>query len=181
MVAVDVGTVRVGVAASDPTGLLASPVATLPRDVVAAAAGTAGTDVEAVAALVGERAAVRVVVGLPRHLRGGEGPSAQDARTWAGLLRERVAPVPVDLVDERLTTVVAERGLSAAGVRGPARRRVVDQAAAVVILEGVLLAYRAGTAGTSAPVALPHADLPHADLPLPPAPARRPRRRTRRT
>lgn len=171
--AVDVGTVRVGVAASDATGLLASPVATLPRD------PSGATDVDAVVALVAERSAVRVVVGLPRHLRGGEGASAADARAWAQALRDRLVGVPVDLVDERLTTVAAERTLAGRGLRGAARRAVVDQAAAVEILEGVLRGYRTPPAGTAPPD--PSHDVLSA-LPLPPAVrGAAPRRRTRRT
>ena len=173
--AVDVGTVRVGVAASDPGGVLASPVATLPR-AAAEPEGAVPDDVRGVAALVAERAAVRVVVGLPRHLAGGEGRSAADARAWAALLAPLVHPVPVDLVDERLSTVGAERALAASGVRGPARRAVVDQAAAVEILTGVLDAYRRPPSAGAAPVPDPAA------VPLPTArtrPARRDRRSPR--
>ena len=132
VVAVDVGTVRVGVAASDPSGLLASPVATLARD------PRGDADLDGLAALVAEREAVEVVVGLPRHLSGREGESVAMARSYAEALAARVAPVPVRLVDERLTTVTAERDLRAAGVAGRARRAVVDQAAAVALLQSVL-------------------------------------------
>jgi putative Holliday junction resolvase len=112
VVAVDVGEVRVGVAASDPQGVLASPVATLARD------RQGGRDVEEVTAIVRERNAVEVVVGLPLTLAGREGPAAAAARSYADALSPCVAPVPVRLVDERLTTVVGTRGLRAAGVRG---------------------------------------------------------------
>ncbi len=127
IVAVDVGTVRVGVAASDPHQVLASPVATLGPD-----------DLDGLLAVVRDRDAVRIVVGLPTTLAGRAGPSVVMARAYADRLAPLVAPVPVDLVDERLTTVVAERALAGAGVRGKARRRVVDQAAAVALLQGVL-------------------------------------------
>lgn len=127
VVAVDVGTVRVGVAASDPGRVLASPVGTFPAG-----------DVAGVAAVIAERGAVRVVVGLPRTLAGRSGPSVAMARSYAERLTPLVAPVPVDLVDERLTTVVAERALVGAGVRGRVRRAVIDQAAAVALLQGVL-------------------------------------------
>lgn len=130
--AVDVGTVRVGVAASDPSRLLASPVATLRRD------ARGGSDLDELARLVLERGAVQVVVGLPRTLAGREGPSVAMARAYAEELRPRVEPVPVRLVDERLTTVVAERALRGSGVKGRARRAVVDQAAAVALLQSVL-------------------------------------------
>lgn len=135
---VDVGSVRVGVAASDPAGLLASPVVTLARD------PRGGRDLDALAALVAERDAVEVVVGLPRSLSGREGPAVTAAREYADALAHRVAPVPVRLVDERLTTVVAERGLRDAGRSGRAGRAVVDQAAAVAILQLALDVDRGG-------------------------------------
>ena len=130
---VDVGSVRVGIAASDPSGLLATPDATLPRG---------SGDLDTIAVLVAERGAVEVVVGLPVSLSGGEGPAAQGARAYATELAVRVAPVPVRLVDERLTTVGAERMLRERGVRGRARRAVVDQAASVTILQAALDAER---------------------------------------
>lgn len=128
VLAVDVGTVRVGVAASDPDRLLASPVET------AAAPGLAR-----VAELVAERAAVVVVVGLPTSLSGrSESASADMARDYAAQLAPLVAPVPVELVDERLTTVTATAALRASGKKGKAARAVVDQAAAVALLQGYL-------------------------------------------
>ena len=133
---IDVGTVRVGVAASDPEGLLATPVATV------------GPDPGEVAALVGARGAVEVVVGLPRSMSGREGAAAAAARSYARMLADRVAPVPVRLVDERLTTVAAESALRRGGSRGGARarRRVLDQAAAVLILQAALDTERASGA-----------------------------------
>ena len=131
-VGVDVGNARVGVASSDPSGTFAHPVRTLPRDV------TGASDMEAIAALVEELAAVEVVVGLPRLLSGQEGASAQAARAYAGQLARRLAPVPVRLVDERLTTVDAHRRLRESNVPGRNQRAVVDQAAAVLILQGAL-------------------------------------------
>lgn len=124
---VDVGSVRVGVAASDPGGVLATPVATLPR----------ATALDGIVALVAEREAVEVVVGHPRHLSGAAGAAAADAEAFASALRERL-DVPVTLVDERLTTVTATRTLAERGVRGKAQRAVVDQAAAVAILQSAL-------------------------------------------
>lgn len=128
-IGVDVGDVRVGIAASDPDGLIATPVETL-------AAGKG--DRQAIATLVAERAALEVVVGLPRSLNGGEGPAAAKAHSYAGKIAALVAPVPVRLVDERMSTVTATRGLQASGVRGRKGRKVVDQAAAVVILQSAL-------------------------------------------
>lgn len=129
---VDVGTVRVGVAVSDPDGILASPVTTLSRDV------QEQTDLVALATLVTERHVVEVVVGLPRTLRGDQGPAAAAARAYGDLLAARIAPVPVVFTDERLTTVLAHRGLAERGMNSRARRTVVDQAAAVAILQSRL-------------------------------------------
>ena len=126
---VDVGTVRVGVARSDPSGILASPLVTLARDQANDA------DVTELANLVRDVDAAGVVVGLPRTLRGREGNSAQMAREYAAKLSAVVAPVPVEMVDERLTTVSAERKLAESGVAGRSRRAVVDQAAAVELLQ----------------------------------------------
>jgi putative Holliday junction resolvase len=144
-IGVDVGSVRVGVAASDPAGALAYPVVTLARD------SAGNRDLDELAAIVAERTAVEVVVGLPRSLSGREGPAVAAARDYAAALAERVAPVPVRLVDERLTTVVAEQQLRAAGgggrSGGRARRRVIDQAAAVAILQSTLDAGRPAAGG----------------------------------
>ena len=136
--AVAVGT-WIGVAASDPAGVLAAPVTTLRRD---------GRDLDALAIMVEERAATEVIVGLPISLSGREGGAAAEARAYALALAERITPVPVRLVDERFTTAVAERVLRASGRRGgvPARRSVVDQQAAVLILQAALDAARAGGA-----------------------------------
>ena len=131
-IGVDVGTVRVGVAASDPDGVLASPVVTLTRD------PRTGQDLDELAQIVRDRSAVEVVIGLPRHLSGREGASVQMARQYADALADRIAPVPIRLVDERLTTVSAGRSLRASGVRGKASRAVIDQAAAVALLQSAL-------------------------------------------
>ncbi len=134
--AVDVGTVRVGVARSDGAGVLATPLETVARDV------TGRRDVERIARLVQEWEAVEVVVGHPRSLSGREGPAARAAVAYAVEVARRVAPVPVRLVDERLSTVTAHRNLREAGVRGRRTRPVVDQAAAVVFLQDALDAER---------------------------------------
>ena len=128
VLAVDVGTVRVGVAASDPHRILASPVETVP------APGHAR-----VAELVSERDAVLVVVGLPTSMSGrADSASADMARSWAAAFEPLVAPVEVRLVDERLTTVTAAAALRAAGRSVRKGRAVVDQAAAVALLQAVL-------------------------------------------
>lgn len=127
--AVDVGSVRVGVARSDPRGVLAVPVTTLarsPRD---------DRDIAELADLVVEYEAVGVIVGLPRTLAGREGTAAAAARDYGTRLAARIAPVPVHYVDERLTTVSAQRKLLQGGVRSRAGRVVIDQAAAVELLQ----------------------------------------------
>ncbi|HEV2779650.1 MAG TPA: Holliday junction resolvase RuvX [Actinophytocola sp.] len=130
--AVDVGSVRVGVALSDPAPVLASPLVTLSRD------ERSGGDLDRLAQLVAEYEVVEVVVGLPRTLSARHGPAAETAVAYASALRTRVDPVPVRLADERLTTVSASRMLSERGVRGKRQRAVVDQAAAVEILQAWL-------------------------------------------
>lgn len=140
--AVDVGSVRVGLAASDPDGLVATPVATLARDTKAPRAGDLPKDVAQIVQEVAERFAAAVYVGLPRHLSGQEGAAAGSARAYAGVLAQAVAPVPVRLVDERMSTVSAHQALHASGRSGRRHRAVVDQAAAVVILQTALDAER---------------------------------------
>jgi putative holliday junction resolvase len=129
---VDVGSVRVGLAASDPGGILATPIKTLERDL------KSDTDQAAIAAVVLERDVVEVVVGLPRSLSGGEGPAAAGARSYATALAALISPTPVRLIDERLTTIDAHRQLRDSGLAGRAQRAVVDQAAAVLILQAAL-------------------------------------------
>lgn len=131
---IDPGDARIGVARSDPTGFLATPVETVRRG---------KGDLARVARLAREAEAVEVVVGLPRSLSGGEGPAAAKVREFAGRLAARVAPVPVRLQDERLTTVSAEAMLRDRGKKGAERRAVVDQAAAVLILQHALDTERA--------------------------------------
>ncbi|MQY09793.1 Holliday junction resolvase RuvX [Actinomadura macrotermitis] len=126
---VDVGSVRIGVARSDPGGILASPLETVK---------SGKGDIDRLVALVAEHEAVEVVVGLPTSLSGREGPAAKSARRFAGWLAGRLPPGTVRLYDERLTTVTAESGLRAGGVHGQARRKVVDQAAAAVLLQAAL-------------------------------------------
>lgn len=111
-------------------------------------------DLDRLAAIVEELGAVLVYVGLPRSMSGGEGPSAGKVRTFARELSRRVHPVPVRLCDERLSTVTAEGQLRSQGRKGRKRRAVVDQAAAVVILQGALERERqsGGHAGEPVPV-----------------------------
>ncbi|MGN9777225.1 Holliday junction resolvase RuvX [Micromonospora sp. H33] len=141
---VDVGQVRVGVARSDPHGVLATPLVTLARDLTASP-DAVPSDIAELAALVAEHEAVEVVVGLPVTLAGKQGPAAVHAKAYAGRLADVIAPVPVALTDERMSTVVASRRLAERGVRGRRQRAVVDQAAAVEILQSWLDAQRRRT------------------------------------
>ncbi|MFD1505136.1 Holliday junction resolvase RuvX [Georgenia yuyongxinii] len=127
----DVGTVRIGVARCDPSGILATPVRTVARQ-------KDGSDLAEVVALAREHEAIEVVVGLPRSLSGRQGKSAAAARGYAVRVAATLAPLPVRLVDERLTTVSAHQALHASGRPGRRHREVVDQVAAVMIVEQAL-------------------------------------------
>ncbi|WP_347221621.1 Holliday junction resolvase RuvX [Mycolicibacterium poriferae] len=129
---VDVGSVRVGVAVCDPDGILATPVETVQRT------PRADSDIARIASLVEEYDAVGVVVGLPKTLRNESGTAAGLAREFGDRLAERIAPVVVEYHDERLTTVTATQALRASGVNAKSSRAVIDQAAAVAILQGWL-------------------------------------------
>ncbi|MDN3297292.1 Holliday junction resolvase RuvX [Streptomyces ficellus] len=129
--AIDVGDARIGVASCDPDGVLATPVETVPgRDVPAAH--------RRLQQIAQEYEPIEIVVGLPRSLSGGEGPAAAKVRAFVQELARSVAPVPVRLVDERMTTVTATQGLRASGVKSKKGRSVIDQAAAVIILQNAL-------------------------------------------
>lgn len=141
-IGIDVGTVRIGVAASDPDGILATPLETVARD----RRKNSDRHVRRIAGLVQDVGAVEVVVGLPRTLADRSGSSAHDAVALADELARRIAPTPVRLADERLTTVVAQRSLREAGVRAKGQRSVIDQAAAVGILQNWLDQRRAAMA-----------------------------------
>ena len=127
------GKVRVGVAWSDPDGILAAPLETVARN--RKPTGDIPTDIGRIAQLAAEHDVVEVVVGLPVTLRGTESFAAIEAREYAELLAQNVSGVPVNMTDERLTTAVASRRLTERGVKGKRKRAVVDQAAAVEILQ----------------------------------------------
>ena len=131
VVGLDLGKRRVGVAVSDSGGVMAVPSTTVERT------GDERRDRARLADVVRELEPERVVVGLPRSLDGSEGPAAVWARAEAEALAE-LLDVPVELYDERLTTVSAQRSLVAAGVKGRDRRKVVDQVAAAVLLQAWL-------------------------------------------
>jgi putative Holliday junction resolvase len=149
--AVDVGSVRVGVARSDPGGILASPLTVLPGGPSAGAG---------VVRLAGENEAIEVVVGLPTSLSGREGSAAAGARQFATDLARRLAPVPVRLFDERFTTTSAHEALRRGGKDSRARRQIVDAAAAAVLLQAALDAERSTgrPPGLPVTVAAPGAD-----------------------
>ncbi len=127
---IDYGEARVGVAISDELGMLAHPLETIT---------VKDTDpVARVAQLVRDRGADTVIVGLPRNMDGSHGPSAEKARTFAVKLREAAAGCNVRLWDERLTTVAAQKALHAAGKTAKQSKSLIDQAAAVMILQGWL-------------------------------------------
>ncbi|WP_061962172.1 Holliday junction resolvase RuvX [Demequina flava] len=134
---VDVGSVRIGVAASDPEGRLAFPVTTVKRTPKA---------VDELLAIVDERFATQVFVGLPRKLSGELGPSAEDAMSIGQELAERTDAV-VRLVDERFSTATASASMRQAGRNAKQQREVIDQAAAVVILETALETEQRGNLG----------------------------------
>jgi putative Holliday junction resolvase len=133
---VDVGKVRVGVARSDRDGILATPVETVQRR---------GDDLEPVlariAAIAAELEAIELVVGLPIAMSGRDTPSTGDARMVAGRLA--AGGIPVRLLDERLTTVSAQSALHASGRNTRGSRSVIDQVAAVILLQHALDAERA--------------------------------------
>ncbi len=154
---VDVGMARIGLAASDPDGLVATPVETVPRVLAPGGKGGSGkgsksargttADVARIVAEAEERFAAVVYVGLPRHLSGKEGAATADARAFAARLVVALAAAgeaaEVRLVDERMTTVSAHQALHAAGRKTKRHRSVIDQAAAVIILQSALDAERA--------------------------------------
>ncbi len=125
----DLGQVRIGVALSDPAGRVAVPVGTIRTG--------PPEDLRAVAALVAEHGVARIVVGLPLRLSGERGPEAVRAETFAQVLRDGLG-IPVDVQDERLSTVEADRALAAAGAGGRERRQTIDRSAAAVILQAYL-------------------------------------------
>ncbi|MET4052216.1 putative Holliday junction resolvase [Frigoribacterium sp. PvP054] len=130
-IGIDVGKARVGVARTDPDGLIATPVETLARTTDGVA------DVGAVRDLVVELDALEVIVGLPIALSGRDTASTQDARDFARTIARAVS-VPVRLVDERLSTVSAQGALRASGRKGRSQRSVIDQVAAVIIVQHAL-------------------------------------------
>lgn len=133
-IGIDVGTVRIGLAMSDPHGMLATPVETVVRG---------DGDVTALLAHAAELEAIEIIVGLPLALSGNDSRSTQDARDFAQRVA-RSSRLPVRLVDERLSTVSAGRALQASGRNSKKSRPVIDQVAAVIILQHALDVERSG-------------------------------------
>jgi len=150
---VDVGTVRVGVAICDRDAILATPFKTLDRN------AKKNSDVKLIARLAEERGAVQVIVGLPRTMKGEEHSSAKMATDYAELLATELAArgldVPVNLVDERLSSVTAHRNLHEAGMSSRNHRKVVDQVAAAGILQHAIDMQKARGADVGSRVTAP--------------------------
>ena len=136
ILAIDPGSKRVGLALSDPTATIAQALTTVPAE-------PAGTLPARLAKIARENEAARIVVGLPKRLDGSRGPEAKAAQELAAAIRKE-SGLPVELVDERLTTVAAERSLIAGGVRREKRRLSVDRVAATLMLQSHLDRRRAG-------------------------------------
>jgi len=136
ILAIDPGSKRVGVALSDPTATIAQALTTM-------AAEPAATLASRIAKLARDSEAARIVVGLPKRLDGSRGPEAKAAQALADAIRTE-SGLPVELVDERLTTVAAERSLIAGGMRRDKRRLSVDRVAATLMLQAHLDRRRAG-------------------------------------
>lgn len=130
---IDLGSARIGIASCDPDGVLASPLATVRRG---------RGDIAEIARLAAGRNVIEIIVGLPTSLSGKPGQAAGLARDFAEILAGVVKPVPVRLVDERFTTVIAHAALATGGRNEKKRRRVIDQAAATLLLQGALDAER---------------------------------------
>lgn len=133
VVGLDLGSRRIGVAVSDPTGTLASPYEVVERS---------PTSHDEIRRIVEEVEAERVVVGLPLSLNGKEGPAATAAKAEAAELADELQPLPVETYDERLTTVTANRSMMDLQMKADARRRVVDKVAAAVMLQSWLESQR---------------------------------------
>jgi len=125
---IDHGDARIGIAATDPVGILAHPVETI---------DARRTDpVERIAALADERGIRTLVVGLPLRMDGSEGTAAEKVRRFAETLATRLPELPLVFVDETMTTLSAAAKLHQAGRNARRQKAVIDQAAAVEILEG---------------------------------------------
>jgi len=137
VLAIDPGSVRVGVAVSDPTGKIALPVSVVTR--------VGDSHIKQLVKIARERAVDEIVVGLPKTLKGSEGSAAEAARSLADQLESKLG-LPVHLFDERLTTLDAHAALRRAGVKGERQGSVVDKVAATLLLQAFLDARGAANA-----------------------------------
>lgn len=128
---IDVGSVRIGVARSDPLGRMAIPLETVRRH-------RRGADIRQIMKIAEERSAIEIVIGLPVHLAGTEGASARVARQFGEQLSRKLPGIRICLVDERLSSTQAHGRLAEAGLDSRGQRPVVDQVAAQIILEQAL-------------------------------------------
>ena len=126
----DVGKARIGVAGSDPDGLMAMPISTVKRG--------APADTAEIVEIATDRNAKVIYIGLPKHMSGKEGESAADARQFASKLASKLPDIEFRFIDERLTTVTATANLQAAGRKANRQKSVIDQQAAVIILQSGL-------------------------------------------
>ena len=129
IIALDIGTVRIGVAASDPTGIFATPVAVLKAD---------KNWMEDLAGIVEKYGAVRLLVGLPRRTDGSEGPEAESVRRVISRLSDRFPDMEILTWDERFTTVIAVSALLEADVSRTRRKGRIDKVAASILLQSYL-------------------------------------------
>lgn len=129
---IDFGSVRIGISSSDSAGFLASPLGTVKRDIVCS------SDIKKIVKYVQDLEVMEIIVGLPRSLSGKENVSAHKVREYLQILCSFVSNVPVRLFDERLTTVSAQKHLKNSGVSSRKHRKIVDQIAAVIILQDAL-------------------------------------------
>jgi putative pre-16S rRNA nuclease len=136
ILAIDPGSKRIGVALSDPSATIAQALTTMPAE-------PAATLPSRIAGIARENDAERIVVGLPKRLDGSRGPEAKAAQQLADAIRVE-SGLPVEMVDERLTTVAAERSLIEGGMRREKRRLSVDRVAATLMLQAHLDRRRAG-------------------------------------
>lgn len=145
ILALDHGTVRIGVAVSDELGMLAHPLEFLPAEPVS-------RFLDELKKLLQEREVSLVLVGLPRNMDGSHGPAVQKVQAFVHLLKETI-PIPVRTWDERLTSMQAHRLLAESGKRSKDRRGRVDSSAAAVLLQSYLDAQESGAVGLTDPLA----------------------------
>jgi len=130
ILAVDLGEQRIGLALSDPTGNIAGGLRTIRR-------GLRDEEMAAINAVIAKEDVARVIVGMPLSMSGQPGVQAELTRRWVDVLQQSIA-VPVEVLDERLTSVQAHRSLDSMGVKRRQHRQHVDEIAATLLLQGYL-------------------------------------------